>query len=172
MHFFFLNKRLALALAILGWLEFSIVPLISIRGVRPDFFFVFLVFYAFQIDTRSVIPLAFLLGLAKDFASNAFFGLETASLAGAAVLLRLLAVRFDREKRWIQMGSLFAFSGTALVLFSLAALLVQAPYGLNVPVMSKAFFIALYTTVFGFALIPFLDRWLRPSLRQKQYELF
>ena len=166
------SKRLILICLGLIWLELSILPLLSIWQVKPDFFFIFLVFYAFRVDYRSLFPLAFVFGIAKDLLANSFFGLEVASYVSSSFLLQFLAVRFDREKRWIQLVSLFVFSFTSLILFSIFALLVQKQYGLNAQVMIKAFLISLYTTFFGFLLFPFLDRWLRATLRQKQYELF
>ena len=168
----FLSKRLMVILFLLIWLEFSVLPFISLREIKPDFFFIFLAFYAFRIDQRSVIPLAFFLGLVKDLITNSFFGLETASYVCGAVLLSFLAVRFDREKRWIQIASLFVFSWGTLVCFAVLALFVQRQYGLNLLVVAHTFLVAFYTSLLSFVFLPFLDRYVRPGLKQKQYELF
>ena len=171
MHFF-TSKRLIFILLALIWLELSALPFIAIRTVKPDLFFIFLVFYAFGVNYRFIVPLALSFGLIKGLFSNSFFGLEATSIVCAAVLLQFLAARLDREKRWIQLAGLFVFSWFSLILFSFFALLVERQYGFTLQVMAKAFFIAVYTTVAGSLLLPFFERWLKADLRQKQYELF
>jgi len=167
------NRRLILVLAGLIWLELSCVPYISIRMIRPDLFFIFLVFYAFRVSWKNVIAIAFLLGFLRDLLSNTFFGLETASYTVAALGLRFLAIRLDREKRWIQLASLFSFSCAALFIFSCLALTVEPEGTVNSWFLAKSFSISIYTTTLGFVFLPLLDRWLRPKLHiARQYELF
>ena len=168
----FPDRRLILALLGLVWLELSVVPFFSVGGIKPDLFFVFLVFYAFRINWKRVIGLALILGLIKDFLTNSFFGLEAASQTAGAVLLQFLAMRFDRDKPWIQLAALFSFSWFALVLYSAAAWIAQAPYRLDGSMAVKSLLIAGYTTAAGFLLFPILEKWLKPTLREKQYELF
>ncbi len=169
---FFRNKRLILVLAGLVWIHLSLLPLFSVWGIKPDFFFIFLAFYAFRVNWKPVVGLAFFIGLIRDLLTNSFFGLETASMVGGTILLQFFAMRFDREKRWIQAASLFSFSWFALLLFSLAAFLIQRPYFLNEWTPVKTFLISVYTTAVGFVLFPFLEKWFGAALRQKQYELF
>ena len=171
MHLFF-NKRLILISLCLVWAELSLLSYLTIQNVKPDFFFIFLVFYAFRVDYRSVVTLALCFGLVKDVFANSFFGLETSSYVGGSILLRFLAAKFDREKQWLQMISLFMFSWFSLILFSFFALLVQKRYGFTPQVAVKAFLISAYTTILGALAIPLFDRWLGHTLRQKQYELF
>lgn len=169
---FLANKRLIFIVCALIWFEFSILPLFSLGGIKPDLFFIFLSFYAFRIRWKHTIQLAFALGLAKDLLTNSFFGLETASYTLAAILLQFLAIRFDREKPWIQMAGLFSFSWISLILFSLFALLIQTPYGFSEWVFLNTFLISLYTTALGALLFPAFEKWLKPPLKSKQYELF
>ena len=169
---FFPNRRLILVLLGLVWLELSLLPFFSVWGVKPDLFFVFLVFYAFRINWKRVIGLALILGLAKDFLTHSFFGLEAASHTAGAVLLQFLAVRFDRDKRWVQLAGLFSFSWFTLMVYSVMAWIVQAPYQFGSDMAKKSFLIATYTTLAGLVLFDVLERWLKPTLRDKQYELF
>lgn len=94
---FFSNKRLIFILVGLVWIQFSLLPLFSIGGIKPDFFFIFLAFYAFQIHWKPVVGLAFLIGLVRDLITNSFFGLETASIVGGGILLQFFAIRFHGQ---------------------------------------------------------------------------
>ena len=166
------RRRIFIAILILIWFQFALLPYISIRNVKPDLFFIFLAFYAFQIDRKTLPMLGFILGLIRDLCSNTFFGLETASVLGGSVVLYFLAARFDREKFWIQIASLFTFSFLTLTLFAVLAMMIQPNYGLNEMVLSQILLITIYTSVFGVLLFPFLNKWLLRALSGKQYELF
>lgn len=144
----------------------------SAQPIKPNFFFVFLAFYAFRINWKNTVFLGFLMGLIQDLITNSFFGLEIASYVGGAVLLQFFAVRFDREKHWIQLVSLFFFSWFSLILFSLLSVLVQHAYRLNEWVLMDTFFVSLYTAAIGFVLFPLFEKWLKPALQERQYELF
>ena len=170
--FAFASKRLVAILFVLLWLELSLPPIFSAQPVKPNFFFIFLAFYAFRINWKNTVFLAFLIGLIQDLVTGAFFGLETASYVGGAVLLQFFSVRFDREKPWIQLVSLFFFSWFVLILFSLLSVLVQHAYRLNEWILMNAFFVSLYTIAVGFFVFPLLEKWLKPVLRERQYELF
>lgn len=165
-------KRLIPAILILVWLELTLLPFFFIWEPKPDLFFVFLAFYAFRINQREMIPLAFLLGFIKDLLANSFFGLETASFVGGAFLLQFLAVRFDREERWIQLAGLFSFSCYTLIFYSMIAWIVGTPYQAAEAVFAKSFLISAYTAAAGLVLFPLLEQWLKPTLRTRQYELF
>lgn len=56
---FFANKRLIFILFVLIWFQLSLLSLFSIGQIKPDFFFIFLVFYALRINWKRVIELAF-----------------------------------------------------------------------------------------------------------------
>ncbi len=165
-------ERLIPAILILIWLELTLLPFFFIWEVKPDLFFLFLTFYAFRINRKEMISLAFLLGFIKDLLSNSFFGLETASFVGGAFGLQFLAVRFDREERWIQLAGLFSFSWCTLIFYSMVAWLVGAPYQVSEAAFAKSFLISAYTTAAGLVLFPVLEQWLKPALRTRQYELF
>ena len=168
----FSNRRLILVLLALIWSELSLLPFFSIGSIKPDFFLVFLAFYAFRINWKRIIALSFFVGLAQDLVTNSFFGLETASCVGGAILLRFLALEFDREKRSIQLVGLFVFSWLTLLLFMLLSFLVGEHYPFGEEAFVRALFIAVYTTAFGWLVFPVFEKWLKPALAVKQYELF
>jgi membrane protein insertase Oxa1/YidC/SpoIIIJ len=89
-----------------------------------------------------------------------------------ALLLQFLAAKFYREERWIQLEILFAFTWFTFILFSVFALLVQVPYGFQLQTVSKTLAISAVTAALGFVLFPLLERWLKPRLKTRQYELF
>ena len=169
---FFSNKRLILTWVSLIWLKLSVIPLMSFKQIKPELFFILLAFYAFRIHWKFVVPLAFFVGFLQDLITNSFFGLETASYVAGATALRFFAMRFDRDKRWIQLGGLFSFSWLTLLLYSLLTFLVRGPYPFGEWFLIRTFFISIYTTGVGFFLMPLLDEWLRPAYLGKQYELF
>lgn len=167
------KQKLILVFAALVWLELTCLPYLAIRMIRPDFFLIFLVFYAFRISWKNVLGLAFFLGFMRDLLSNTFFGFETASYVIGSIGLRFLAIRLDREKRWIQLTSLFAFSCATLLVFSGFVVLLETRRVVNAWFFVKPFWISIYTTAIGFVFLPVLDRWLRPRLQiGRQYELF
>lgn len=169
MHLF-ANKRLIFVLILLFWIEVSILPFCSIRGVKPDLIFIFIAFYAFQINWKRLVPLAFVLGMIRDLLTNSFFGLETASFIGGALLLQFFADQFYRE-RWIQLLGLFLFSWFTLLLYSGFTLITEGHY-FDERMLIETFFISLYTTLVGMVLFPFFETRLRRVLHVKQYELF
>jgi len=52
------------------------------------------------------------------------------------------------------------------------AWLIGVPYQLNETTLVKSFLISAYTTIIGSVLFPVLEKWLKPTLRARQYELF
>jgi len=167
------DRKLMMMLAVLIWFELSIASYFSVYSIRPDFFLIFLVFYAFRINWKPIVPIAFVLGVSKDIFSNSFFGVETASLALGAVFLEFLAVRFDREKRWIQLSTLFSFSLLSAILFFVISALIKPPSILGSWFLTKSLLSSCYTTLAGSAVLPMAERWLRFPLRGgRQYELF
>ena len=170
MHLF-ANKRLILILIFLFWIEISILPFCVIYGIKPDLIFIFITFYAFQISWKQLIPLVFVLGIVRDLLTNSFFGVETASLVGGALLLQFFADQFYRDERWIQAVGLFSFSWFTLFLYSIFTFVTEGHY-LDEQMLSRTFFISLYTAVLGIILFPFFEKRFKGVLLVKQYELF
>jgi len=167
-----LKERFVWFFVFLIWLELSFLPLISVEWLKPDLFAIFLTFYAFQIDRKHLLILALILGLAKDLLSNAFFGLETICYISGTVFLQIISDQFDRDKRWIQIVSVFLFTFFTLTMFSSLMLLVQPRYGITFSGFIKICFVAIYTMAVSFVGFPVLQKWVSPVFRQKQYELF
>lgn len=155
----------------LVWLQLSIRPAIAIHGIQPNFFFIFIAFYGFRVDRKSLPVIALVFGLIEDLFANTFFGLQTSSYVAGAILLQFLAVRFDREKGWIQMLSLFSAIFFSSLFFMFLSLFFQPMYGLNGLLVVSSLMDALYSVILSWVLFPLLEKWLRPVL-EKQYELF
>ena len=153
-------------------LQFLITPFFSFQGIGPDLFVIFLVFYTFHVDWRHISPLAFFVGLVQDLITNSFFGLETASYVLGALVLQFFAIRFDREKRWIQLASLFCVSWFMLIIFSLLSFFIEAHSISGEWILIKTISIALYTTGVGFLVYPVLEKHALSLFGRKQYELF
>ena len=168
----FLSKRLVLVVVGIVWLEFSFLPLLSLKDIKPDFFSIFLAFYAFRVNWRQIVPLAFFVGVVQDLITNSFFGLETVSYVGGALLLRFFAIRFDQEKRWVQLAGLFSVSWLVFIIFLVFSFLFEVHYSSGEWILTKTVLIALYTTILGSLLFPLLEKYLLPILGPRQYELF
>ncbi len=167
-----INSKVVFILLGLLWFQMAVIPLIQIGDIRPDFLFLFVVFFAFFLDHRRTILCAFLLGCFKDFLTNRFFGLEAASFVLGAAILNEIASRFDREDPWVQSWSTFLFSFSALMIFQFLSGVVEEHASLNLFSLLKSFWISVYTTTLtlpAFSMFRSIVR-LRPSV--KQYELF
>ena len=168
----FSNKRLIFVLLALMWAQISLISLIAIKGIKPDLFYIFLSFYALKIDWKRIVPAAFFVGLLRDLISNSFFGIETTAFVASALILQFFVTQFDREKKWIQLTSLFTFSWVNLILFFALSFFTTGHYDFLNQLWIRTFFISTYTTVLGFILFPILEEWLKSILYEKQYELF
>ena len=168
----FPNKRVGFIFIILFWCEISISSWLKIQQSRPDFFLLFLVFYAFRIEWRNLIALGLLLGLTRDFFSNSYFGLETASFVASAVILQWVVPRLDREKNWVHWGTLLVVSFFNSVLYLAFLSFVDFPVRINGGTWLQLLIIPVYTSVVGAVLFPLMDRCLVGKVATKQYELF
>lgn len=154
------------------WLELTLIPMFSYGAFRMDLFIIFIAFYAFRVGWKELIWVALICGFLKELVSNSFFGLQMASYAGGAFLLQFIASRFDRDDRWIQLAGLLSFAWLVLILYVTLGLLIGLFDSFNGSVGLESILIALYTTLVGFFIFPLLEKWLRPQLKVRQYELF
>lgn len=162
--------RLIFVLFVFLFLTLAFVPFISIDGVGPDLFFIFLVFYAFHISWKTVPIPAFLIGLAKDILTNSYFGLETFSLVTASILLGLAASKIERDNAWLRYLVTFIFSVTAMSVFSVSFLILEGSPRLIAFSFARVFYVSVYTVFVSPLVFFFLDRLLK--VRSRQYELF
>ena len=122
---------------------------------------------------REAVALAFLIGVIQDLVTNSFFGLQTISYVGAALFLQFFSVRFDREKKWIQLAGLFSATWLVVILFSVFSFAIGTRYFSEAEWMfTKSVLIASYTTAFGFVFYPSFEKYLLPLFGPRQYELF
>jgi hypothetical protein len=98
--------------------------------------------------------------------------LHAASYVLGSLALQFFALRFDRDKLWIQMASLFCFSFLTLFIFSGLSFLVEVPIWSDEWFLIRLFGISLYTVLVGLVLFPLLDHWLKLVFPNRQYELF
>jgi rod shape-determining protein MreD len=166
------NKKLILVLTVLFWTELSLLPHLLVYQVKPDLPFAVLAFYAFRVNGKQVVVLAFLIGLIQDLLTNTFFGLHTASYVAGSLALQFFALRFDRDKFAVQMVSLFCFSFLALLIFSVLSFIVQEPSWFDEWFLMKLLGISFYTVLVGTILFPLLDHGLKLVFPSRQYELF
>lgn len=166
-----LKPRFIFYFLILIWLQLCVRPAIAVRGIQPNFFFILLAFYGFRIDRKSLPMLALIFGLIEDLFSNTFFGLQTSSYVAGAIVLQFLTVRFDRDKVWIQVTSLFSAMFLSSVFFMILSIFFQPKYGFGGILLVSGFMDALYSVLISWVLFPVFEKWLKPMLA-KQYELF
>ncbi len=171
MHFLS-NRRLIFALFVLVWFECSVPSFFQFRTIKPDFFLIFIAFYAFKVERKNVVVIAFILGLIKDLFANSFFGLETISYSLGAMFVKFLSDRLDRDKYVVAVPSLFTFSLVSLACYAAFAFASGVGQVFDLGVLWRIFYVSLYTTVFGLAALPVLEKWVKPGLGSKQYELF
>lgn len=167
-----LNGKMVLWLALTVWFQMSFAPFLTWHGIRPDVTLLLLAFFAFFIDYHQLLLYAFLVGVLRDMLTNAFFGLETASLVVGALVLGQIAMRFDRSDKRIRWAGTFAFSFVTLLVSALLfAVTSRENWWGNVSFL-RSFLIAVYTTLSGFVFFPLFYWMFQIEPRVKQYELF
>ena len=165
------KTRLVLISGFVILAQMALVPLISFNGITPDLIFLLVAFYAFAIDHRSVLWVAFSLGLCRDFLANTFFGLETASLVCGALLLQYAVAQFDRRDHFIKIASVFIFSLTTLAL-SASILLVIRGHAAAGPEMFRILMISGYTAILSMGIFPIFEYLSGLERLVQQHELF
>jgi len=102
---------LLLGLALL--LESTLLQFVRVAGVRPDLVLVLVVFYAIINGSKEGAFWGFMGGLAKDFLSGYYLGLNALSLAVIGYLVGLGHTRLFRESHYVLAG--VTFLATVLV---------------------------------------------------------
>ena len=153
-------------------LQMTIVPWVSVGGIAPNLCFLFVAFYAFQLNHHQIFLIAFATGLFRDFLTQSFFGIDTVSLVFGSLVLQQMASRLDRDNFWVQFWGVFLFSFVSLLINLILLSSIQQAWMLNGYQLAKAFLITVYTTLGAFLAFPFLKRLFNVSALAKQYELF
>jgi len=102
---------LLLGLALL--LESTVLEFIRVAGVKPDLVLVLVVYYAIFNGPREGAFLGFLGGLAHDFLSGYYLGLNALAVAAAGYVVGLGHTRLFKENHFVVAG--IAFLATILV---------------------------------------------------------
>ncbi|ACA59970.1 rod shape-determining protein MreD [Candidatus Desulforudis audaxviator] len=102
---------LLLGLALL--LESTVLEFIRVAGVKPDLVLVLVVYYAIFNGPREGAFLGFLGGLAHDFLSGYYLGLNALAVAASGYVVGLGHIRLFKENHFVVAG--IAFLATILV---------------------------------------------------------
>ncbi|MBI4549466.1 MAG: rod shape-determining protein MreD [Candidatus Omnitrophica bacterium] len=137
-------KSILLVLAVF-LISLYALPFIEIRGIKPDFWVLIVLFYAFRADWRTVPFFAFLIGLIKDILSPRYFGVEIFTLGMAALILSYTLGKLERQDPWVVVLSATAFSLIYETGICLGYLFVNGAYELTGILLWRALMISVYT---------------------------
>lgn len=166
-----IRKRMLVISCFVILAQMSLMPFIAVKGISPDLIFLLIAFYAFAIDHRDIVWIAFSIGLCRDFLSHTFFGLETASLVCSSLLLKYAVAQFNRKDYFIILLSIYLFSATALLLPVLMMVADQGAWKMS-SIFSNISLTSLYTTILAVGIFPVFKRFFGLGGAIRQYELF
>lgn len=146
-------------------------PVIEFSGARPIFSFVLIAYAAFHWESKHVLPLAAVLGLARDILGGGVIGVEMLALVCGSFVLDALAHKIESEFPGIYflLAVLFCF----FVL--LGELLIDSMLGqafLTGDQLRVIFMSALYTGLFLPVFYQIADALFKPHSELRQYDLF
>ena len=167
-----MDWKILLLLVVILWLQMTIMPLFEFYGVAIDLILLYISFLAFIFEYRRVLLFAFVAGCFKDLLTEAFFGLETVSLVCGTLILKQIAVQFDRQDERVQGLGIFLFSFSVSLIHAVLLALVEEHYHLGSFVWFQSVLIALYAAVSSIFVFPVLKHLFRIQPTLKQYELF
>lgn len=131
---------LALLLGLALLLESTVLQFVLVAGVKPDLVLVLVVFYAITNGPREGAFLGFMGGLAQDFLSGYYLGLNALSFTVVGYLVGLGHTRLFKESPFILAGVTFlatmAFEGVKYFLILGLGIAVppgEALWGLILP---------------------------------------
>lgn len=166
-----IRKRTVLVSALIIWIQIAFVPFVAVKGAVPDLMFLLIAFYAFSVDYRDVLWVSFFLGLCRDFLTNSFFGLETASFVIGALLLQYAVAQFNRRDTFIVLLSVFLFSFAALT-SPMLMLAIDGETNRIVTAFPRILMISFYTSILAIGIFPVFRRLFGLSSSKVQHELF
>ncbi len=164
--------RISLYVIALISLDMTMAPLLRVGGAQFMLSYLFIVYVAFQWGWQKAIPVAFLVGLSRDFISSQVFGLETLALVYAAYLLNLIVQKMERSRMLLRMVVAFYFTSLAFIINILSATFVMENVRMSWNYVSVALGSALYTAVLLPVFFYISSKWFNDTVSIKQYELF
>lgn len=127
-------------------------------SVRPDFFLILIVFWAFVIDRRISPQIGLVLGLIRDIFSAGYFGIETLSYFFVGCLISLLSLKVEKQSFWMRGATIFVFSLIHCVVYAFVDQFVVRETALPGSFWLASIAGSLYTALLGCWLIGFLER--------------
>ena len=164
--------QVVLYLLLLLTLDITILPAFFPQAFRPILLYLWIPFVAVRWHWRLAVPMAFLVGLFRDFASVQPLGVETVVLVSYAILLSLFTQKMERESLLMQLLVTFLF-----IFMSLCTILVLSGFLISGhPIGGYGFFISMASALSSTFAAPFFfslsDKWFHGRSILKQYELF
>ncbi len=144
------------------------MPLIAIRGIRPDLFFILIAFYSFFIYPNRTVHFAVFLGLIRELFSGTLLGFEVLAYGVSAFLLWFLVSKMERENFYNQGTLLFLYSFVNLLILSLLNISLQETSITFWEAVLKILGVSLYTILIA----PFIFYFLKRFLKMSQRDLF
>lgn len=153
--------QMYLVLALVFFLQATLVDLIKIFNTKPDLGALFVIFIAIFFGWETGLEAGFIFGLLKDIYSVDIFGINTASLAVTGLIAGLSSPKLFRESRIIQSLIVFVFTLTCFFIHYFIASAVSNITYIRLPeYLFHAFIpVSLYTAFISVFIFPFfIDR--------------
>jgi len=129
---------LALLIFVAVFLELNYPRFLSIFGIHPDFFIIFVIFFSLRLRRKNALLISGLLGFIKDIFSVANFGASVISFAICSLVTAKIkkSIYQDEFERFLQLALVFSISILNSLLF----------YFLNIKMISPelSFFKSLF----------------------------
>jgi len=145
-------------------LELTVVPYLTLFGVRPDLFFILIAFYSFLIHPNRTPHFAVFLGLIRELFSGTLLGLETLSYGISGIMLWFLVMKMERENPYNQAALIFIFSFINLLIISVLNVCLTETSVTMGQIFQMIMGASLYTTLAA----PFVFFFIRRVLRVSQ----
>jgi len=167
-----LSPSVLIYLFLLLILDFCVTPVFKIGTAQPFLLYSMVPYVAFQWRRPNILGIALLVGLLRDAAGSRLFGVETASVVMAALLLELAVQKVDRESMISRCGLMFLF----IVVQTGISLMLLAFLGFQIPWTWYTLGACAGSAFYTMAAVPFFffltARWFGDRVPFKQYELF
>lgn len=150
-----------LILAVLFFLQLTLLNLIKVFGAKPDLGSLFVIFIAVFFGWESGLEAGFVFGLLKDIYSLDIFGVNITALAVTGLAAGFLSPKIFRESKITQGLIVFVFT---LLYFLIHYLISSAIAGINYTKLSEYLFlsfapVSFYTAFISVLVFPVFIDW-------------